>query len=148
MNHLRQATVLQAVVFFLVGIGCLSAAAYHFFEVSAFVRTAKTATGRVVDLEYHRGGRAGGVYVTVFTFADTAGVTHTARTSSPTHHLGDEVVVLYQPASPETARIRAFWIWSLPTILSGFGLAFSIVGVFVFVAARRTYRTTHDEDAT
>src|SRR4051794_851533 len=99
MNTFRQVTAL-AIVFFLVGVGILGVSAFQFFEVRVFISSAQTVAGRVVDLEYRSssGRHSGGGYVTVFTFSDASGVTHTARTSSAqdpaTHQIGDKVVVL------------------------------------------------------
>ena len=154
MNVLRQTTAL-AVAFVLVGIACLGAGMFQFIRVRTFVRTSVTAAGRVVDLEYRSSGSGKnhvGGYVTVFTFADDSGQTHTARTSSAQnpamHQVANEVVVLYQPGSPAEARIRGFQtLWFVPTILAGFGFAFSGVGTLAFVAARKTYGSVPDDPA-
>jgi hypothetical protein len=155
MTHLRQASVLTA-VFFLVGVGFLCAAAFHFFDVLAFVRTAQTASGRVVDLEYRSRG-AGKTHSSgnalVFTYSDASGQFHTIHDASAqnpaTHNVGDEVVVLYQLESPEGARIRGFrTLWIVPTILGSFGLGFSSIGGYGFLVARKTLRRASNEDAT
>jgi hypothetical protein len=148
MNILRQTTVM-ALAFFFVGVGLLVGAAYQFFGVRSFVRTAISVPGRVVDLEYQSGlgGRSSGGFKTVFTFSDASGVTHTGRTSSAqnpaTHDIGEEVVVLYRSGSVKDARIRSFrTLWILPTFLGVFGAAFSVIGALAYVSARRTYGPT------
>jgi hypothetical protein len=150
MNPIRQATPLTG-AFILVGVGLLGAGIFQGLEVRAFVRAAQTVPGRVTDLD-HRSGSKGGGYVTIFTFADASGQRQTSRTSwasnPPTHQVGDEVVVLYPPGDPEAARIRAFrTLWFGPTLLGGFGLAFSSMGAFGFVAVRRTYGPSRVRDS-
>lgn len=155
MNPRRQVTAL-AVFFFLIGVGLLAITAISLWQTQHFIRTSARASGRVADLEYHAGpaGRGGGRggFVTVFTFADSSGQAHTARTSDwqnpPTHQIGDAVTVLYQPTNPEAAKIESFsTLWILPTFLGFFGLAFTIIGAVAFVAGRRTYGVTTPPDS-
>jgi hypothetical protein len=147
MNTLRQITVLTA-GFFLVGVGLLAAGAFLVWQTSTFIHASGAVTGRVVDLEWRdgSGGRrgSGGGYVTVFTFTDGSGLAHTVRTKSaqnpPTHQVGAVVEVLFPPACPEDARIRSFQtLWVAPAIFFGFGVAFTGVGGYAFLAARKTY---------
>lgn len=150
MNPLRQATAVTAALF-LVGVGFLGVGIFQWLEVRAFVRVAHTVPGQVMDLESNRGSKGG--FVTIFTFADASGQTHTARTafaqSPATHQVGDEVVVLYPPGDPEAARIRAFrTLWLVPTILGGIGFTFSSMGAFGFVTVRRNYRPQLDGNVT
>ena len=154
MQTVRQAQIVAA-VFFLLGFGLLVVASYYFFVTRSFVRTADTVRGRVVALEQSSGGsgkpRTSG-YAAVFTFTDASGQAHTVRQTSaqnpPTHKVGDEVVVLYHPSSPDEARIRGFrTLWFLPTILAGFGGGFAGVGAVAFFAAQKTLKLSDHEVA-
>lgn len=148
MNNFRQARVLTAALF-LVGVGLVAASAFLAWQTWMFMRTSKSATGRVVDLEWRNGrgglrGSSGGGYVTVFTFTDGSGQAHTVRTTCaqnpPTHQVGAAVEVLFPSNCPEDARIRSFsTLWLVPTFLLGFGVAFTGVGGYGFVTARKTY---------
>lgn len=148
VNNFRQARVLTA-AFFLVGVGLVAASAFLARQTWTFMRILKSAPGRVVDLEWWDGrgglrGSSGGGYVTVFTFTDGFGQAHTVRTKSaqnpPTHQVGAVVEVLFPPACPEDARIRSFsTLWLVPTLLLGFGVAFTGGGGYGFVMARKTY---------
>lgn len=153
MNVYRQ-VMIGAGMMSCVGLGLVVVAAVQFFQTRAFIRTAIVADGRVVNIESQdfSGGRFRGGYITVFTFSDATGQTHTGRTPGPskpsTHKVGDDVIVLYPPGSPESARIRSFrTLWIIPTFLGSIGLAVSIICPIAFVSARRMYYgATHDED--
>lgn len=148
MNNFRQARVFTA-AFFFVGVGLVAASAFLAWQTWTFMRTSKSAPGRVVDLEWRDGsagrrGSSGGGYATVFTFMDASGQAHTVRTKSaqnpPTHQVGVPVEVLYPPTCPKDARIHSFsTLWLTPTFLLGFGVAFAGIGGYGFVVARKTY---------
>jgi hypothetical protein len=61
MNTLRQVTVLTT-AFFLVDVGLL-AVSFLVWQTFTFIRAAKTAPGRVVDLEWRKGSSGAGVRV-------------------------------------------------------------------------------------
>jgi hypothetical protein len=116
-------------------------------QTRSFIRSSKVARGQVIDLEPHHraGGRrlGGGGYVTVFTFTDAVGQSHTARTDGaqnpPTHQIGDSVEVLYQAGRPESARIRSFQtLWLLPILLGGPGIFFAAIGGGGLVAGNKS----------
>ena len=154
MQTVRQAQIVAA-VFFLLGFGLLVTATYYFFVTRSFVRTADTVRGRVIALEQRSGGsgKSGTIgYAAVFTFTDASGQDHTVRQTSaqnpPTHKVGDEVVVLYHPSSPDEARIRGFrTLWILPTILAAVGGGFACVGAVAFFSARKALRLSDHEVA-
>jgi hypothetical protein len=143
MNPLRQ-TYFIATLFVLVGVGCLIAGVVVFFHTRAFITSAKTTSGRVVRLDPDTDNHHNIIYHTVFTFTDDSGSPHTIRTSyaqrPQPYRIGDPVTILYQPASPESARIRSFGsLWLAPTILGSVGVIFPTVALLAFSAARRTY---------
>ena len=84
------------------------------------------------------------LYYTIFTFADNTGRTYTNRTNSAEYPapfiVGDKITVLYQPDSPQSARIKSFRaLWIIPTFLFGFSFGFMGIGTLAFIAARNTY---------
>jgi hypothetical protein len=143
MSNLRQISAVAA-FFILVGVGCLIAGGVLCFRTRAFLASAKTTSGSVIRLEPSTGSHGETMYHIIFTFTDDSGSRHTVRTSYSQHpqpyQIGDPVVVLYQPASPESARIRSFSsLWLAPVVLGAIGVTFPIVGLFAFSAARKTY---------
>src|SRR5580704_61042 len=111
MNPFRQVAAV-ATLFILVGVGCFIAGAILCLHTRAFIATAKTASGSVVGVDPGTDSHGAPTYHTVFSFTDDSGATHTIRASysqsPPPYRIGDQVAVLYQPASPESARVRSF----------------------------------------
>ena len=145
-SMLRRFTVLST-AFLIAGAGLLLVSTILVWRTSTFIRSSRTAPGRVVDLEWRNGssgrGTSGG-YATVFAFTDGSGRAHTVRTKStynpPTHRIGAAVEVLFQPENPEDAKIRSFQtLWLIPVALAGAGVGFAGAGACVFVAARRRF---------
>ena len=77
-------------------------------------------------------------YYPVVEFVSNDGKRHTIQltegSSSPSHEIGDEVVILYEPDHPLDARIKSFGssalMWILPGITGILGIAF-LVAVLV-----------------
>jgi hypothetical protein len=77
-------------------------------------------------------------YYPVVIYVSSDGKRHRVQmnegSSSPSHEVGDEVVVLYEPDHPLDARIKSFGssalMWILPTITGILGIAF-LGGVLV-----------------
>jgi hypothetical protein len=143
MNPFRQAAAVTT-LFIIVGVGCLIAGAILGFRTNAFITSSKTTSGNVVRMDPDNDTHGASTYHTVFAFTDDSGVPHTVRTSysqrPQPYQIGDQVTVLYQSASPESARIRSFSsLWLAPTILGAIGVIFPVVAVFAFSAARKTY---------
>jgi hypothetical protein len=143
MNNLRQISAVAA-FFVLIGVGCLIAGGVFCFRTWQFVGSARTASGNVVRLDPSSDSHGETMYHTVFTFTDDSGSPHTVRTSYAEHpqpyNVGDRIVVLYPPYSPDDARIRSFSsLWLASVVLGGIGVVFPIAGLFAFSAARKTY---------
>lgn len=145
MEVRRQAKVLS-VSFLTLGLALCVVTAVLWLRTRTFIRESVSASGRVVELEYGEGlgGRSGGGHITVFTFVDAAGQSHTNRAgaaqSPPTHQVGDTVTVLYAPNDPAVARIQGFrTLWVVHTFLGGFGFAFTGIGLVAWFAVRKTY---------
>lgn len=152
MNMLRRFTVLST-AFLIAGAGLLVVSTALVWRTSTFIRSSRTAPGRVVDLEWRNGSgrsKTSGGYATVFVFTDGSGQAHTVRTKSAydplTHRIGSAIEVLFQPENPEDAKIRSFrTLWLIPVALAGAGVGFAGAGAFVLVAARRRFGVlSHD----
>ncbi len=107
-----------------------------FADEIAFSRRSLHADGVVVGLAESTGGRRT-MYRAIFTF-DVEGKTHTVTDPSgsrpPSHNVGDRVDVVYDPGRPDEARVNSFMTrWIVPLILTGMGLIFTSVAVFVAV---------------
>jgi hypothetical protein len=114
----------------------------------------ESATGRVVEIierrEYvnEQDRVVQDYYYPVVEFASKDGRSHTVHmaegSSVPSHEVGDEVTVLYNPERPLEARIRSFGsyalMWILPGITGILGLAF-LGGV---VVVRKVMPPTED----
>ena len=124
-------------------------------SVSAILRMngEKSAPGRVVDIiqrrEYvnEQDRIVQAYYYPVVEFVSSDGRHHSVQmaegSSSPTHEVGDEVTVLYNPDHPLEARIKSFGssalMWILPGITGILGLGFLIA-----VLAVRKFMTPAD----
>jgi hypothetical protein len=114
----------------------------------------ESATGRVVEIierrEYvdEQDRVVQDYYYPVVEFTSADGRSHTVRmtegSSVPSHEVGDEVTVLYNPERPLAARIQSFGsyalMWILPGITGILGLAF-LGGVLV---VRKVMSPTED----
>lgn len=101
------------------------------------VQSSTHTTGVVVD---QRRATRGARPVVEFTAADGKTVRFVGATlsSPPSFHVGEQVPVLYRPATPEQARIGTFSeLWLLPVILGCVGVGFLLASGALFVAFRR-----------
>lgn len=127
--------------FVSMGLIFCAIGSYWAWETLGFLRTAKSAVGRVDRFETRVSSREGTgttrrttTYAPVFTFRDEQGKDYTVTSNTGQNHAaydrGQEVTVLYDPADPERARIHSFTqMWLLPVIFGSAGVAFLIVGL-------------------
>lgn len=125
-------------VFTIIGVGMLAGAFYLYSSTSSFLETAVTADGTVVELVRSRSSDSTSYYPVVV-FKDAQGRQVEFRSSSgsnpPSYNRGESVVVLYEPASPENAKIQGFFsLWGGATIVGGLGVVFGLVGGGMLVA--------------
>jgi hypothetical protein len=125
-------------------------------SASAILKMAReeSAPGRVVEIiqrrEYvnEQDRVVQEYYFPVVEFASKDGRSHSVQmtegSSTPSHEVGDEVTVLYNPDRPLEARIQSFGssalMWILPGIIGILGLAF-LGGV---IAVRKLMPPTED----
>jgi Protein of unknown function (DUF3592) len=94
-----------------------------------FVSGATKASGQVIAMERSEGSKGGSAYHPVFTFADSAGIVHTQRSSfgssDYSFEAGERVTVLYDSTTPKRSKIESFQtVWLGPVFVTGFGLLF------------------------
>lgn len=121
----------------LLGLGLLAGAGFLASRTSAFVSSAANAEGIVVDLESSTStdsdGRRSSAAHAVVEFSPAGAPARRLRSSvdssPPAFDVGERVTVLYDPANPARARIRAtFELWGGPIILGGIGGVFALIG--------------------
>jgi hypothetical protein len=124
-------------VFLLIGLGLLGGAGYAASRVAAFVRGATAAEGTVVELvpstSTDNDGHRSTTYRPVVEYQAGEGEPRTFTdgmgSSPPAFDVGERVTVLYDPARPTDARIRAtFSLWGVPMIVGGIGAVFAVLG--------------------
>ncbi len=109
----------------IIGFCLMLAGGYTYLQARNFITSAVRAQGTVVQLVERSGGK-GRTFCPVFSFVDTAGKEHKIYSNwgskPPRFNVGEKVTVLYNPRSPEDARLDTFFeLWGLPTILSIIG---------------------------
>ena len=128
-------------------------------SVSAILKmnNEESATGRVVEITQRReyvneqDRVVQDYYYPVVEFVAADGRSHTVHmtegSSAPSHEIGDQVTVLYDPQHPLEARIKSFGssalMWILPGITGLLGVAFlgAVIAVrkFMFPAEESPY---------
>ena len=125
-------------VFGGVAVLMLLIAAISSYRAVARMSREESATGRVVEIierrEYvnEQDRIVQDYYFPVVEYVSADGRLHTVRmtegSSAPSHEVGDEVTVLYNPDHPLEARIQSFGgsalMWVLPGITGILGLSF------------------------
>lgn len=135
----------------VIGLGMLLGAGFLFQHTREFVASAEEAQGEVIDLVRSRKRIGSGMdqsatYKPVVQFSTNDGreveFTSTTGSNPPAFTRGERVEVLYQPGTPERAKIASFFqLWGMPLIVGGIGAVFALLGLgFVFFRWRRKRR--------
>ncbi len=127
--------------FSIVGILLLTGTFFMYESTNEFLKTSITAEGKVIDLLQSRSSSSSDnsiTYKPLVRFIEKKGtkIEFTSSTSSnpPSYHVGEKVEVLYNPESPNNAKIKGFFsIWGGVTIVGTIGLVFFIVGASIFI---------------
>ena len=127
--------------FTLIGAGTLAAAFSFYSSTYDFVQSARETTGKVIELERSRSSDSN-AYFPVVEFEGPGGQRLRFRSSSgsnpPAFSRGESVVVLFDPASPDNARIKSFFsLWGGPLFLGGMGALFGSVGLGLIISGIR-----------
>jgi hypothetical protein len=135
-NELYLVLGVNAVLSFtMLAIGIIS-----YIRAKKFLSTAIETRGLVVEKVYKGSGDSGGsMYSPEIQFTDRMGqvVKFTENWSSnrPDFKVGDEVIVLYDPANPQKARRggKKWKFFFIAWLLGGLGLLFSSILVLVII---------------
>lgn len=139
-------------IFGLIGIGLLGGAAYMAYDTRRDLAVGVTTDGTVVDLIGERDSDGDTTYHPRVRFVTRSGeareFTASVGTNPAAFEVGEPVVVIYDPASPEGARIDSFFqLWFAPLLLGGMGIVFAAFGCGAVVAGRRRREVAADPSA-
>lgn len=119
----------------MLAIGIIS-----YIRTKKFLASAVETRGIVVDKVYKGSEDGGGsMYSPKIRFNDSMGkeieFTENWSSNRPDFKIGDEVIVLYNPAEPEKARRggKKWKFYFLAWLLGGLGLLFSAILVFFII---------------
>jgi hypothetical protein len=137
-----------SVLFSTIGLGMLAVSVFIFSNTSSFIGRAVEADGEVIDLDRSRSSSSSSTtYRPVVAFTTATGkrveFTSSVGSSPPSHRVGERVKVLYQPADPQSARLKSFFhLWFGFLIVFALGLVFAAIGLtMIFVRARGRKRS-------
>jgi hypothetical protein len=123
-------------VFSAVGTVLLIASVLLYSSTSRFIANAASAQGKVIDLVRSRsnsGSSSESTYRPVVVFTSPAGrhieFTSGVGSNPPSHTVGEDVTVLYDPSNPNQARIKSFFsLWFGCVLVLALGVIFAGIG--------------------
>jgi len=129
-------------MYFVAALGLLAGSFYSFFSTRAFVASAVSASGGVIELEEGTGAEGRDTYAPRVRFQTEDGKTYefTSHVTSDrgTYHIGEDVQVLFNPQDPSDARIRTFLqVWGFTIGFAGVGVVLGVLGRRELLASRR-----------
>lgn len=118
----------------LTGVGLLALGVYQTRWLLELEESGLRSSGRVTSLSASTTSNSGTTYHPVVSYRDSAGRTIVFRDSAgsnpPLYHVGEAVVVLYQPGDPPRAIIdRGVWNWLPAAVLYLLGGVLAAGGV-------------------
>ena len=136
-------------IFFSVGVLLLLLSLWGYTNVRSFIKTANVTKGTVVDLYESESSSSSDnsyTYAPVVHFIDNKGnlieFTSSSSSNPPSYHINERVEVLYDPESPDYARINGFFsLWGgsfIPGLL-GF-IFFAVGGGMILFSGRKKRR--------
>jgi hypothetical protein len=131
--------LLVGVIFLVIGAVMIGLAIFVFNRTRRFLRTALDATGTILELRESSGSEGGTVYSAVVAFQTTCGRSirweESMASNPPAGQPGEQLVMKYDPANPQKARIaKATRMWFMPMLFGGLGLLFLGLGVVLTIA--------------
>jgi hypothetical protein len=141
--------VVACILFTLIGLGMLVGAYFLSASTRHFLQVAKRTSGEVTEILREKRSSGTGskrqsstVYFPEIRFTTDNGIPVVFRGSSggssPTHHVGQRVEVLYDPAAPHDASLSGwFHLWGPAVIVGVMGAVFLLLGTLpaLFVGA-------------
>ena len=133
------ALLLVGVIFIAVGAVFIGLGIFFFIRTRRFLRTAVETAGTIVELRESSGSQGGTVYSAVVEFQTTDGRSirweESMASNPPAGQPGEQLVMKYDPANPNKARIaKATRMWFMPMLFGGLGLLFFVIGVVLTIA--------------
>lgn len=131
--------LLVGVIFLGVAAVMLGLGIFFFVRTRRFLRTAVEATGTIIELRESSGSEGGTVYSAVVDFQTADGRSirweESMASNPPAGQPGEQLVMKYDPANPQRARIaKATRMWFMPVLFGGLGVLFLGLGVVLTVA--------------
>lgn len=119
-------------IFLLVGAAMVVGSIFAASRTKSFLANAREAPAQVVGVQERLGNNRERSYYPVFRFRTESGATQEVvspvGSNPPRYQQGDSVVILYDPARPDSVRIHTFFnVWAMPLILGSVGVLFLIV---------------------
>lgn len=123
-----------------IGLAMLIATFFLYQNTQAFLSTAVTTSGTVIELISSRSNNNSITYAPVVRFSTSNGdVTEFVSSGSnpPAYSRNDTVEVLYQEATPQNAKINSISdLWGAGLIVGIIGLVFFSIGFSIIMAGR------------
>ena len=121
----------------LTGIFLLGLSFHFYVSTSSYLKSAKSVEGTVIKLLPIEDDENNTTYAPVFEFKDQAGQSHVIESSlgrnPPAFEKGQKVEVLYDPASPQNAKLNEFFsLWGVAVIVGFIGMLSLIFGLILF----------------
>lgn len=131
--------LLVGVIFLGVAAVMLGLGIFFLVRTRRFLRTAVEATGTIIELRESSGSEGGTVYSAVVDFQTADGRSirweESMASNPPAGQPGEQLVMKYDPANPQRARIaKATRMWFMPVLFGGLGVLFLGLGVVLTVA--------------
>ena len=124
-------------IFTFIGIALIVGSIFFGIRQYTFVQHASKTTGTVLRLVENRSDDGGSTYAPELTYTvDTNEYTFIASygTNPPSHSIGEEVLIYYDPECPDQAKLGGFLpVYLVSLIMGGIGLVFVIVGGSMFL---------------
>ena len=139
MNDSGGTVLLVGVIFLVIGAVMIGLAIFFFSRTRRFLRSALDATGTILELRESSGSDGGTVYSAVVEFPTTDGRRirweESMASNPPAGQPGEQLVMKYDPANPQKARIaKATRMLFMPMLFGGLGLLFLGLGVVLTIA--------------
>jgi len=107
-------------VFTIVGALMLVGTFFIFKSTNDFLSTSVNTQGKVIDMSRSRSSSSSSnsvMYAPIIKFTDEKGNSHeftsSTSSSSPSYSVGENVEILYNPVSPNDAKIKGFFSFLL-----------------------------------
>lgn len=135
---MRQPKLIFTTILILFGIFFIGASTYIFNDIQTFIEKSLSTTGTVIRLSEEFDDDNDILFSPIVRFETIKGkiIEFKSTTSSnpPSHRVGENVSVLYDPKNPYNAKINSFTsLWLAPILFLGLGIIFSGIGSFIFI---------------